>query len=171
MPPPLRSLCWPTLIIALAMQSAANADQWRAESNGATTPYTLALVESSQGDRLVITRSLDSIRLEFDLASSIRKLDRQSCPTVQIDEGKTPHFFSGGRCEMTDNSAIFELGEVIDGKIESVLIDQLMNGSDVKLLFITHDGAYHRVKFGLGRSKQAIKAALGDNVEVVGEPR
>lgn len=109
----------------------------------------------------------DEIKLNVSLAPGFIQYAPNSCPTLQIDS-RTPvhHNEIGEDCAVETHTVSISLGDIIDNQIISLPLHRLMNGSQLAVRFVTSSGEYREAKFSLRNSKQAIKASIGDDVEV-----
>ncbi|MGB1885408.1 MAG: hypothetical protein ACPHUF_16020 [Gammaproteobacteria bacterium] len=146
----------------MALLLTADADaNWQAQSAEGQRP-SRAQVRNADSEILALYRGpADELVLELTIKSP-QRLDGSSCPTFQIDKRRPQHHFAGGEnCAVKGRTVRYVVASESRGEIESLVTYRLLNGNDVNFRYRTNDGKYHQSRFTLGRSKQAVRAALG----------
>ena len=85
-----------------------------------------------------------------------------------VDDQPVRHtVFEEAPCEMEPHRARFGIGRIEDGAVDSVTLLGLMNGTTIAFRYHLEGLGYHRARFSLRRSKQALYQVLGEEVVVV----
>ncbi len=167
-----------TLTLALAVTASATAlaqngtNEWQSvveSPREGAGPLTMALVVNEVGDSIRIYRDEnDIVRGIFALGDQGYKFEDASCPTVRVDR-LPPHPLVnlGGPCELENPHARFTLGVISEGRLQSTMLWQLMNGGGFRVWYPVKDQGYRESKFSLRRSMNALVGTLGTQVEVV----
>ncbi len=125
------------------------------------------------GDGAVLRIWLDAerqLRASFDLGDGLAALDAASCPTFQIDDQRAENLgHERYACEVNGVAARVIFGRVEENKIDSSVLLNLMNGSQLEVRYRLSRGGYGGTRFTLRRSKQALNDALGEDVAVAGD--
>lgn len=159
------SHAWCALVLAtcLAAPASAAAAPWRfLEGDGAR-----ARIDNAQGDHLDVYRSADGRVIAELVIAGPSNFTQATCPTLQIDDQQPLfHFTDPQSCSIEAMKARFELARITAQRIESALLYQLMNGTQVALRYPTTDRTYRETVFSLERSKKALLQALGRDLDV-----
>ncbi|MGB1879692.1 MAG: hypothetical protein ACPHTD_03155 [Gammaproteobacteria bacterium] len=157
-------------ICALPLRAAG--ERWTTETDIPTAPRPQATVTNPHGDKLLVFADQDGHVMTQFISASPVSLNKSSCPTFQVDQRQPPHSFPiSQRCRVEGHQALVEIAALSGRKLESRVLYEFINGSRIAFRFTTQDGAYHERSFSLSRSKQAIAAALGDNLQILSSPR
>jgi hypothetical protein len=127
-----------------------------------TTPIAITVQDYATAE--VTLADDESIRLNVILTSDAGKpFTKSACPTVQVDR-RLPLLFQplGPECAVSSNKASILIGERTDRDVRSPMVYNLVNGTAIVIRYRTSDDHYAELAFPLRRSKQAVKAALGD---------
>ena len=136
---------------------------------GAGGEVQIARVSNNDGDQLSVFLDADSmLRAQFEISDRLTTLDTSTCPTYLVDGG-TPRVvrFGEERCMVAGSIAIFALGAVNGDAIASGTLLELMNGTSLTLRYHLGGIGYRETRFSLRGSKQALNAAIGEQVQVV----
>ena len=128
----------------------------------------IAIVVNESGHSLQIFRDPnDIVRGIFTLKDSFDRFDEAGCPTVRVDT-RSPRALVNldGPCRVEGNKAHFTLGVIDEGRMESRLVFQLMNGGNIRLWYHVKDAGYRETVFTLRNSLQALSVAFGTEVQV-----
>lgn len=127
-----------------------------------------AVVVNETGDSVTIYRAEgDVVRGIFKPGNELAQLEEGSCPTIRIDR-LPPHalIHLGGPCELSNPEVHFTLGVIENGRLQSTVLWQLMNGSGFRIWYHVKDRGYREAEFSLKRSMNALVGAIGPEVEV-----
>lgn len=133
-----------------------------------TPARDMAVVVSQEGHSVTIYRGAgDIVRGIFRLGDAEQSIEDDSCPSVRIDR-LPPHalIHLGEPCEVFNPEVHFTLGVIEDGRLQSTVLWQLMNGSGFRIWYHLKDGGYREAEFSLKRSMNALVGAVGAEVEV-----
>jgi hypothetical protein len=128
----------------------------------------IATVFNQRGHSLQIFRDRnDIVRGVFALKQSFDRFDEASCPTIRIDSRRPQALVNlDGPCKLEGNKAHFTLGVIDEGRMESRLIFQLMNGGIIRFWYHLKNAGYRETTFTLRNSLQALIVTLGTEVQV-----
>ncbi len=137
---------------------------WTTTSDG---EGVIAAAAPSAGHELALLRRGEAVVLRFSLPGGFATLDPAHCPTFQVDR-KPAITRADGQPGCTAGPRRVEtvLGQVDNGRVVSLALHRIMNGSVLDYRYLTAEGRYREVSFSLGRSLQSIEAALGRGVQV-----
>jgi hypothetical protein len=134
----------------------------RAPGDGpGTTP--IALTSQTSANAEVSLAADDTIWLSIILARDAGNGFTAACPTVQVDR-RLPLLFPpvGHGCVVTPHKAAVRIGQRTDRDVRSPMVYNLVNGTVLAVRYQSREERYIELTFPLSRSKQAVKAALGD---------
>lgn len=155
--------------IALHVGSAAAA-QWTLHkvNADASVDYAHAVQVNDAGSELKVFRDARShVFLEFKITPGFSGLSRSSCPTFQIDRLIPMHYFSVDHsCHIEAARVVYDLGQIRNNALTSLVVHRLMNGVKVAFRYLTQDGTYHESRFALSRSKEVLTTALGVDTQI-----
>lgn len=165
---------WRGLIcgFALLLLSPPVHAEWRVEEGGEATASKgedTAIVENQEGYRLEIYKdSADAIHMTFTLRNGFDIFDSGACPTFHVDDN-TPlnlarHTLS---CAVEGNQVRLKLGDVVDYRITSPILLQLIGGRKVLFRYQLANVGYQETFFRLKRSKQVLRKVIGKEIEVM----
>lgn len=158
-------------LLAVALIAPGAAAQWTAGPSAAGGPGSDATVRNDGGEEVRIWVDVDrNLRASFQLSSGLASLDPAGCPTFQIDD-KPPEDLSreAHECAVDGPRAELVLARARDGEVVSPTLLSLMNGSNLTVRYRLAHAGYGASRFSLRGSKQALTAALGDGLTVVGD--
>ncbi|MGR8950567.1 MAG: hypothetical protein ACU84Q_21190 [Gammaproteobacteria bacterium] len=167
---PVKLICLACALM-LTLGASINLNAWQSkprQSEQAPPDFPVAYEINARGDSAKVIRGMDNkISLHVTLAPGFIQFAPNNCPTLQIDTRLPVHHTEvGDYCSVKTLAAVIELGRVQDSGVISLPLYRLMNGTQLSVRFVTSSGEYRELKFTLRNSKQAIKAALGDDVKV-----
>jgi hypothetical protein len=148
-----------------------DAEQWHTvvdSPEGMDLTVDIATIVNAFGHSLQIYRDPnDIVRGILTLKESFDRFDEASCPSIRID-GRRPRALVNldGPCNVEGNKAHFTLGVIDEGRMESRLVFQLMNGGDISFWYHVKDVGYRESVFTLRNSLQALTVALGTEVQI-----
>ena len=121
---------------------------WRLEKSPQASDPLRARVNNDHNESLVVHRdSNNGVILEFTTTAR-HGLGRSSCPTFQIDRRTPQHYFAlGEQCEVAGATARYTVTTVVTGKVVSLVLYRLINGTRVAFRYISQDGTYHQSVF------------------------
>ncbi len=160
-------LAWPPV----PTMAQADDDQWHTivdSPEGMDLTVDVATIVNVFGHSLQIYRDPnDIVRGVLTLKESFDRFDEASCPSIRID-GRRPRALVNldGPCNVEENKAHFTLGVIDEGRMESRLVFQLMNGGDISFWYHVKDVGYRESVFTLRNSLQALTVALGTDVQI-----
>jgi hypothetical protein len=129
-------------------------------------PIQVAYTTNSEGYTLEIY--MDSnlmIRSRFTLKDGMLKLEDNSCPTFQIDNGMANNkSINGDTCISNLQWAEFIFGNIQNGTINSSILLAFMDGITLTFRFRLENGDYRETKFSLSGSKRSMTSIIGDHV-------
>ncbi|MEQ8661299.1 MAG: hypothetical protein RLW62_10810, partial [Gammaproteobacteria bacterium] len=150
----------------LALAASTHAAPWAVRTARDGSPPRAEIVNAA-GARLAVFRDAAGAVVAEFRAAAPSPLAAGHCPTFQVDARLPLHHYPPGEdCAVDGRSARFTLVRDAGPRVESDVLYQLMNGSQVAFRFTTRDGAYHEARFPLTRSKNALRRALGRNLDV-----
>ncbi len=155
-------------VTALGVPGAAA--QWASvpSSGGAGSDAT---VRNASGEEVRIWMDGDRrLRAAFTLAPGLARLDPAGCPTFQVDE-RTPQDLSrpAHACSVSGARVEVVLAQAEGDRVESPTLLALMNGGSLTVRYRLAHAGYGASRFSLKGSKQALTAAVGEGLSVVGE--
>ena len=159
------------LPLLLMGQPQAQAWQTSTSTDSSAADYPIAFERNTRGDTSEVYRTANGqIFLRVRLAPGFIKFSPSNCPTLQVDQ-RTPvhHYQTGPACALSTDSVEILIAEISQNLAISLPLHRLMNGSKLAVRFVTSSGEYRESVFSLRNSKQALKTAIGDNVQV--EPK
>ncbi len=149
---------------ALHLTSAVAA-QWTLHRAPSDTggDHVLAVQVNDSGSEIKVFRNgRAEVFLEFKKSPGFSGLSRSSCPTFQIDRRIPMHYFNVDQsCHIDADRVVYDLGQIRDNALTSLVVHRLMNGGKVAFRYLTQDGTYHESRFELSRSKEILTSALG----------
>lgn len=130
---------------------------------------TIAHTENSDGYSLEIYRDGNgAVRSRFSMNNNLSRLDGKSCPTYQVDNRPAQNrSINDAPCIAYQKWAEFVLGYIIDDKVTSTLLHNIMNGNRITYRFALDPYGYTETTFSLMGSKRTLTEALGSKVEVL----
>ncbi|MCP4041289.1 MAG: hypothetical protein GY731_04930 [Gammaproteobacteria bacterium] len=146
--------------------------EWQAEeianSDGSGISH-IAVVENPAGYRLEFTRDdNDIIHGYFTLRDGFDIFTKASCPTFRVDNEPALNLAEhAAPCEPKSNRTKFFAGRIENNQVESPLLLQLMNGTQVIFRFHLENVGYQETRFRLKRSKKALRNVIGAQTKVV----
>lgn len=155
--------------IALYLGSAAAAQWTFHRVNAEANPdYAQAVQVNEAGGEIKVFRDAEAqVFLEFKITPGFSGLSRSSCPTFQIDRHIPMHYFNVEKsCHVEAARVVYDLGQIRDNVLTSLVVHRLMNGVKVAFRYLTQDGTYHESRFALSRSKEALTSALGVDTQI-----
>ncbi len=157
--------------LALAALAAARpaAAEWTTVADEGQPPQ--AQVRNDEGAEVRI-RLVDGrvVHATYRLPAGLARLDPAGCPTFQIDKRVPENLATGAHaCRVTGDGSEVVLADVVDGRVESPTLLELMNGGVLTVRYRLLRGGYGSSRFTLRHSKQALNDALGDGIIVAGD--
>lgn len=130
---------------------------------------TIAHTENNDGYSLEIYRDGNgAVRSRFSMNNSLNRLDEKTCPTYQVDKRPAQNrSVNDAPCIASQKWSEFVLGYIIDNKVTSTLLHNIMNGNKITYRFSLDPYGYTETTFSLIGSKRTLTEALGSNVEVL----
>jgi hypothetical protein len=161
------------LCSALVGSGVAHA-QWRVSEEAPSEledQVEVAQVVNNEADAMRVFLDADGlVRAKFTLGAALDKLDARTCPTYLIDDERPQvTAFDAARCRMEPGAVTFTLGRVVGDTVASESLLGLMKGTELRVRFHVEGTGYRQSRFSLRGSKQALNAAIGRGVRVVGE--
>jgi len=131
-------------------------------------PIRIAHTQNEQGYSLEIYLGPDStVRSRLKLAAGLLKLNKNSCPTYQIDNhAANNQSVNHMHCLSEDSSAEYVLGTIANNQIQSSLLLEVMNGSSIIFRFQLENGDYRETTISLAGSKRSMTRAIGENISI-----
>jgi hypothetical protein len=156
--------------VALLLPLAAPA-QWAVVGQrleGTQAEAVTARIRNSTGQTLEFYRDgVGAIRARFTLSDGLTQLEKGHCPTLQVDRWASMNrSVNDAACLATYQWAEYVVGYVVDGKVQSARLLQIMNGNLLTFRFRLNGGDYRDAAFSLAGSKRSLTAAIGANVAV-----
>jgi hypothetical protein len=160
-------LLGPFLGLYLAPAVAAQWTLHEVESN-VGDDYAQAVQINDAGNEIKVFRDADAqVFLEFKISPGFSGLSRSSCPTFQIDRRVPMHYFDVDQsCYIEPDRAVYDLGQIRNNTLTSLVVHRLMNGGKVAFRYLTQDGTYHESRFALSQSKQTLTSVLGEDTRI-----
>ncbi len=148
------------------------AAQWSIETGTAEDggpEARVAVGRNDAGDTLRVRRtSEDAVEAMLVLRPGLSRL-AEGCPSYRVDSEKPRALVTNGdMCRATGRSVTFVLGHVVDDKVDSEALLEMMNGSRIRFIYHVRAAGYDEAGFSLSGSKQAINEVLGGKVTVNG---
>lgn len=130
---------------------------------------TIAHTENSEGYSLEIYRDGNgAVRSRFSMNNNINRLDGETCPTYQVDKRPIQNrSINDAPCIASEKWSEFVLGYIIEKKVTSTLLHNIMNGNRITYRFAIEPYGYTETTFSLIGSKRALTEALGSDVAVL----
>ena len=129
----------------------------------------IAHTENAEGYTLEIYRDGNgAVRSRFSMNNNNNRLDSKLCPTYQVDSRPALNrSINDAACISHQKWAEFVLGYVIDNKVTSTLLHNIMNGNKISYRFSLDPYGYAETSFSLIGSKRTLTDALGHDVAVL----
>jgi hypothetical protein len=155
-------------LLVLALSATAAGGAWKVRTSPTAKGNPWAVVSNAAGDELALYSDKNNqVHLQFKLAGTFAALTPGHCPTFQIDAQQTLyHLALDQGCHVDHKRVLIDVGVVRKRVLVSAAVEQLMNGTQLELRYVTADGAYHAADFPLQGSSLAINRALGRGVRV-----
>lgn len=133
------------------------------------TSTEVAFTDNKEGYSTEIYQdSKGAVRLRFSMNKNNNRLSPDSCPTLQIDKRKPQNrSINDAPCIIQRKWAEYILGYQIDDRINSDSLRNIMNGVEIRYRFRLQNAGYAETAFSLSGSSNALKEALGEQVEIV----
>ncbi len=165
---PTYSLWRVTCLVLLASVAPQLLADWTLETTRGSAPRAIA--RDNHGAVIALYRHGDTVLLEFRVKPGFSGLASTHCPTFQVDT-RTPLFHAavGKRCTVAPDGAVMTLAQVVGQRLESALVDGLLNGEQVAFRYVATDDTYRETRFSLKRSATAIRSAIGRRVRISGK--
>lgn len=130
----------------------------------------VARIENDEGYSLEIYRDAnDAVRSRLNMNSTTRLVEK-NCPTYQVDRLDFQNrSINDAPCISHRQWSEFVLGYVIDNRIVSTKLHNLMNGNRITYRFILENSGYSTTSFSLSGSKQTLLDVLGPELKVIPE--
>lgn len=160
-----------TVAMAALLFGAAAPAQWALVSKrleGSVTESTLARIVNGTGHMLELYRDgAGAIRARFTLPTGQLAFADGHCPTLQVDRW-TPlnQSVNDAACLATSSWAEYIVGFVLEQKVQSARLLQIMNGNMLTFRYRLAGGDYRDAEFSLAGSKRSLSAAIGADVVV-----
>ena len=156
------------LVSCLALAAAPAGAAWQTTEAPREGDGTVAFVDNERGQRAeIFLDDHNTIFLRMTLGDGFETFAATNCPTFQIDDRRPMHHFDvGDRCEVATKRVTFNLGQIADQRIESLILHRLMNGNNVTFRYTVGNGQYGQARFSLTGSKQAFRRAIGFNLRI-----
>lgn len=135
---------------------------------GAATESTLARIVNGTGHTLELYRDgAGAIRARFTLPAGLLTFADGQCPTLQVDRW-TPlnRSVNDAACLASPTWAEYIVGFVLEQKVQSARLLQIMNGNMLTFRYRLAGGDYREADFSLAGSKRSLSAAIGADVVV-----
>jgi len=158
-----------TLALAALAAPWPAAAQWTTVTGDGEPPQ--AAVRNDEGAEVRI-RLVDERRVHatYRLPAGLARLDPAGCPTFQIDRRVPENLATEAHeCRVSGAGSDAVLAEIVNGRVESPTLLELMNGSELTVRYRLLHAGYGASRFTLRHSKQALSDALGAGVEVAGD--
>ncbi len=135
---------------------------------GTQTDAVTARIRNSTGQTLEFYRdAIGAIRARFTLGDGLTVLEQGLCPTMQVDRWTSMNrSVNDAACLATNQWAEYVIGYVVDKKVQSARLLQIMNGNLLMFRFRLNGGDYRSAEFSLAGSKRSLSAAIGTDVAV-----
>jgi hypothetical protein len=130
-----------------------------------------AHVENESGYGLEIYQDrTGAIHARFSLKKRLNGLAAGHCPTFQVDDRHLHNnSVDNSGCDNQRRWAKFMLGRIEGNRLVSRPVYELMNGIDITFRFNLESGGYEQTQFSLIGSKRALRAILGQDLEVLAD--
>jgi len=154
------------LLLPLATQAQWDVVNQRLAGSQAET--VTARIHNSTGQTLELYRDgVGAIRARFTLNEGLTELEQGQCPTMQVDRWASMNrSVNDAACLATKQWVEYVVGYVVDRKVQSARLLQIMNGSLLTFRFRLNGGDYRDAEFSLAGSKRSLSAAIGADVVV-----
>lgn len=135
---------------------------------GTQSEAIIARVRNDAGQTLELYRDgVGAIRARFTLSAGLTSLAQGQCPTLQVDRwAPMNRSANDAACLTTNRWAEYVIGHVVEQKVQSERLVQIMNGTALTFRFRLDGGDYRDAEFSLAGSKRSLSAAVGTNVAV-----
>ena len=132
------------------------------------TDAVTARIRNATGQTLEFYRdAVGAIRARFTLGDGLTKLEQGQCPTLQVDRWASMNrSINDAPCLATNRWAEYVIGYVVEKKVQSGRLLQIMNGNLLTFRFRLNGGDYRDAQFSLAGSKRSLSAAIGVDVVV-----
>ena len=132
----------------------------------------VATIENEEGYKLEIYRDAnDVIRSRFNIRNSYDLIAVKQCPTSQVDERVLSNrSINDAPCISQPRWAEYVIGYIIDDKVLSLPLHNLMNGNVIYYRFLLKNRSYAETSFSLYGSKEILNTALGKNLVITTKP-
>lgn len=129
----------------------------------------VAYTENNDGYSLEIYRDGNgAVRSRFSMNNNQNRLDGKLCPTYQVDRRPMQsRSINDAPCIAHQKWAEFVLGYIVDRKVTSTLLHNIMNGNRITYRFALGTHGYAETMFSLMGSKRTLIEALGTDVTVL----
>lgn len=156
------------VVLIVAVSATAAGVSWQVRTSPTTKGSPWAVISSAAGDELALFRDKNNqVHLQFKLAGTFATLAAGRCPTFQVDtQTALYHLAVDKECHVDHKRVLFDVGTVRNRMLVSAPVEQLMNGTQLEIRYVTADGTYHKADFPLHDSSLAIRRALGRSVRV-----
>ena len=92
----------------------------------------------------------------------------RQCPTFQVDGRELSNrSINDARCISQARWSEYVIGYVIDEKVLSRPLHNLMNGNVIYYRFILQNGSYNETSFSLSGSRNVIHSSIGKDLSVI----
>ncbi len=145
--------------------------EWKVEkykSNNPDYSINVAVTENDEGFKLEIYRDENGvIRSRFSTENTPYRMNSQYCPTFDIvRRGMQNVSINGESCLGENNWAEFILGYIVGDEVNSTILYNFMNGSEITYRFMLQPYGYGETSFSLSNSKRILLEALGYDLVV-----
>lgn len=158
------------LIFLFGSIVSTNISAWqtKTDSTAEISGRLVAFERNARGDLSEVYRNdSEQVFLRVTLAPGFIKFSPSNCPTLQIDRRVPVHHYEAGPvCVLSTDSVNILIATIENNLAVSLPLHRLMNGSQLAVRFVTASGEYRESAFTLRNSKQALQAALGDEIRV-----
>jgi len=165
-----------TMVLALlaTIPTAAQVRAWQKVERTpalAGLPAKAAAVSNEQGYVLQVQMADPSRLLAiFRLPPGLSSLDSDGCPTFKVDDlTPDPLHIPAGRCHSDGAEATLEVARIVEGKLESEIMLQLLNGEALAVIHRIQGAGYRTARFSLKGSKSALLAALPQGTAIAAD--
>jgi hypothetical protein len=157
------------ILLSLSAQLHAMWDVMSHTDTDSGLQTRVATIENEEGYKLEIYRDAnDVIRSRFNIRNGYDLLAVKQCPSFQVDERELSNrSINDAPCISQARWSEHVIGYIIDEKVLSLPLHNLMNGNVIYYRFILQNGNYGETSFSLSGSKSIIYNSIGKNLSVI----
>lgn len=159
------------MLVLFALSPALMADDWQVlvqHDVDGEAETRVAHVENESGYGLEIYQDrTGTVHARFSLKKRLNGLAPGHCPTFQVDDRHLHNrSINDAGCDSQRRWAKFMLGRIEGNRLVSRPVYELMNGMHITFRFNLESGGYEQTQFSLVGSKRALRAIIGQNLQV-----